>query len=65
MTARRVGFTPTPRRRTCRSVILCSIPVIIVPRLEPQEMPWGERVAYLRDPEGTMVLTVQEPLPDS
>jgi len=28
--------------------------------VEPQETPWGERVAYLADPEGTMVLTIQD-----
>jgi lactoylglutathione lyase len=28
--------------------------------VEPQEMPWGERVAYLRDPEGTMLLVIQD-----
>ena len=27
---------------------------------EPALMPWGERVAYLRDPEGTMVLVIQD-----
>jgi uncharacterized glyoxalase superfamily protein PhnB len=26
----------------------------------PADMPWGERVAYLRDPEGTMILTIQD-----
>ncbi len=26
----------------------------------PGDMPWGERVAYLRDPEGTMILTIQD-----
>jgi uncharacterized glyoxalase superfamily protein PhnB len=26
----------------------------------PQDMPWGERVAYVRDPEGTMILTIQD-----
>jgi predicted enzyme related to lactoylglutathione lyase len=26
----------------------------------PQEMPWGERVAYLQDPDGTMLLTIQD-----
>lgn len=26
----------------------------------PQDTPWGERIAYLEDPEGTMLLTVQE-----
>ena len=30
--------------------------------VEAQQMPWGEGVAYLEDPEGTMVLTIQEPL---
>jgi lactoylglutathione lyase len=30
----------------------------------PADMPWGERVAYLRDPEGTMLLVIQdEPAP--
>ena len=26
----------------------------------PAEMPWGERVAYVRDPEGTMLLVIQD-----
>jgi len=26
--------------------------------LPPGDMPWGERVAYLRDPEGTMLLAI-------
>lgn len=26
---------------------------------EPERMPWGERVAWLRDPEGTMLLVIQ------
>jgi lactoylglutathione lyase len=30
---------------------------VVVP---PQDMPWGERVAYLRDPDGTMLLTIQD-----
>ncbi|MFG1922753.1 VOC family protein [Cryptosporangium sp. NPDC048952] len=25
----------------------------------PADMPWGERVAYLRDPAGTMLLVIQ------
>lgn len=25
----------------------------------PQEMPWGETVAYIQDPEGTMLLVIQ------
>jgi lactoylglutathione lyase len=28
--------------------------------VRPQVMPWGERVAYLRDPEGTMLLVIQD-----
>lgn len=28
--------------------------------VDPQDMPWGERVAYLRDPEGTMLLVIQD-----
>jgi lactoylglutathione lyase len=30
---------------------------VVVP---PADMPWGERVAYLRDPDGTMLLTIQD-----
>jgi catechol 2,3-dioxygenase-like lactoylglutathione lyase family enzyme len=29
---------------------------VVVP---PADMPWGERVAYLADPEGTMLLVIQ------
>ncbi|MCP3136432.1 VOC family protein [Pyxidicoccus xibeiensis] len=25
----------------------------------PRDMPWGERVAYVRDPEGTLLLVIQ------
>lgn len=28
--------------------------------VEPAEMPWGERVAYVRDPEGTMLLVIDD-----
>jgi catechol 2,3-dioxygenase-like lactoylglutathione lyase family enzyme len=28
--------------------------------VEPADMPWGERVAYVRDPEGTMLLVIQD-----
>lgn len=31
--------------------------IVVVP---PQDTPWGERVAYLRDPQGTMILTIQD-----
>lgn len=27
--------------------------------VEPAEMPWGETVAYVQDPEGTMLLVIQ------
>lgn len=30
---------------------------VVVP---PADTPWGERVAYLRDPEGTMLLVIQD-----
>ncbi|MPV36764.1 VOC family protein [Georgenia subflava] len=30
---------------------------VVVP---PADMPWGERVAYLRDPEGTMLLAIED-----
>jgi predicted enzyme related to lactoylglutathione lyase len=30
---------------------------VVVP---PADMPWGERVAYVRDPEGTMLLVIQD-----
>ncbi|WP_166878520.1 glyoxalase/bleomycin resistance/extradiol dioxygenase family protein [Salinibacterium sp. ZJ450] len=30
---------------------------VVVPAAE---MPWGERVAYVRDPEGTMLLVIQD-----
>jgi predicted enzyme related to lactoylglutathione lyase len=67
-------YGETPRPATGHAVDLC----VYVPDLdaavaaapaaggriavEPQQMPWGERVAYLEDPEGTMVLAIQEPL---
>ena len=27
--------------------------------MRPQAMPWGETVAYVQDPEGTMLLVIQ------
>ena len=58
----------TPRPASGHAVDLC----IYVPDLDgviaaaadsvavaPADMPWGERVAYLRDPEGTMLLVIQ------
>jgi lactoylglutathione lyase len=62
------GETPLPA--TGHAVDLC----VYVPDLaavavtagdavvvRPTETPWGERVAYLRDPEGTMLLVIQKP----
>jgi hypothetical protein len=28
--------------------------------LPPRAMPWGETVAYVQDPEGTMLLVIQD-----
>jgi catechol 2,3-dioxygenase-like lactoylglutathione lyase family enzyme len=62
------GETPLPA--TGHAVDLC----VYVPDLaavadtagdavvvRPTDTPWGERVAYLRDPEGTMLLVIQKP----
>lgn len=62
-------YGSTPRPATGHAVDLC----VYVPDLDavvtaagedvvlpPAGMPWGERVAYLRDPEGTMLLTIQD-----
>ena len=60
------GMTPLPS--TGHAVDLC----VYVPDLDavvaasgcvavaPAEMPWGERVAYVTDPEGTMILVIQD-----
>jgi uncharacterized glyoxalase superfamily protein PhnB len=61
------GETPLPA--TGHAVDLC----VYVPDLDgvvaaaadslvtpPADMPWGERIAYLRDPEGTMLLVIQD-----
>jgi len=61
------GETPLPA--TGHRVDLC----VYVPDLDvvvgaagdavvtpPADMPWGERVAFLRDPEGTMLLVIQD-----
>lgn len=60
------GATPLPS--TGHAVDLC----IYVPGLDavvaasgsvavpPADMPWGERVAYVTDPEGTMILVIQD-----
>jgi uncharacterized glyoxalase superfamily protein PhnB len=34
---------------------------VVVP---PADMPWGERVAWLRDPEGVMLLVIQAEGPE-
>jgi lactoylglutathione lyase len=62
-------YGQTPRPATGHAVDLC----LYVPDLEaltraatdavivpPADMPWGERIAYLRDPEGTMLLVIQD-----
>jgi lactoylglutathione lyase len=38
------------------AVVESAAAAVVVP---PADMPWGERVAYLRDPEGTMILAIQ------
>lgn len=38
-------------------VIASAGEAVVVP---PLDTPWGERVAYLRDPEGTMLLVIQD-----
>lgn len=61
-------YGATPRPATGHAVDLC----VYVPDLDdvvvraagdvvvpPVGTPWGERVTYLRDPEGTMVLVIQ------
>jgi lactoylglutathione lyase len=61
-------YGETPRPATGHAVDLC----VYVPDLDavvaaagdavvaPADMPWGERIAYLRDPEGTMLLVIQD-----
>jgi catechol 2,3-dioxygenase-like lactoylglutathione lyase family enzyme len=39
------------------AVITASGDSVVVP---PDDTPWGERVAYVRDPEGTMLLVIQD-----
>lgn len=62
-------YGETPRPATGHAVDLCvyvpdlaavveaATDAVVVP---PADMPWGERVAYLRDPEGTMLLVIQD-----
>jgi lactoylglutathione lyase len=62
-------YGDTPRPATGHAVDLC----VYVPDLAavvekaaadvlvpPADMPWGERVTYLKDPEGTMLLIIQD-----
>lgn len=62
-------YGQTPRPASGHAVDVC----LYVPDLEAVlvrgaadvtvpavDMPWGERVAYLRDPEGTMLLVIQD-----
>ena len=63
------GDTPLPA--TGHAVDLClyveDLPAVVeaarrsggMVAVEPQVMPWGETVAYVRDPEGTMLLLVR------
>ena len=64
-------YGDTPRPATGHPVDLCvyveDLPAALeaarragaaVP-VDAQEMPWGETVAYVRDPEGTMLLVVR------
>jgi uncharacterized glyoxalase superfamily protein PhnB len=68
------GTTPamygrTPRPATGHAVDICVYvedldrvvaaagSAVVVP---PADMPWGERLAYLRDPEGTMLLVIED-----
>ncbi|TFC60040.1 hypothetical protein [Cryobacterium sp. TMB1-7] len=39
------------------AVVEAAAAAVVVP---PADMPWGERVAYLRDPEGTMLLVIRD-----
>ncbi|WP_150307398.1 VOC family protein [Planctomonas psychrotolerans] len=32
--------------------------------VEPSAMPWGETIAYMQDPEGTMLLVIQDDADD-
>ena len=66
-------YGATPRPATGHAVDVClyvdDLPAVVsaareagaqVP-LQPAPMPWGETVAYVRDPEGTMLLVIQAP----
>ncbi|POH70235.1 bleomycin resistance protein [Cryobacterium zongtaii] len=62
-------YGETPRPATGHAVDLClyvpdlaavveaAADAVVVP---PADMPWGERVAYLLDPEGIMLLVIQD-----
>lgn len=62
-------YGQTPRPATGHAIDLClyapdldvvvraAADAVVVP---PADMPWGERVAYLQDPEGTMLLVIQD-----
>jgi uncharacterized glyoxalase superfamily protein PhnB len=39
------------------AVVAAASESVVVP---PADMPWGERVAYVSDPEGTMLLVIQD-----
>jgi len=62
-------YSETPRPATGHAVDIClyvsdldavvavAADAVAVPATDT---PWGERVAYLRDPEGTMLLVIQD-----
>ena len=31
---------------------------------EPKDRPWGERIAYVQDPDGYPILVIQQPVPE-
>lgn len=66
------GTTPamygqTPRPATGHAVDVCvyvrDLDAVVAAAggavVPPADMPWGERLAYLRDPEGTMLLVIE------
>jgi lactoylglutathione lyase len=62
-------YGETPRPATGHAIDLCvyvpDLPAVVERAaadvvVAPADMPWGERIAYLRDPEGTMLLVIQD-----
>ncbi|MFC5042235.1 hypothetical protein [Ornithinimicrobium kibberense] len=44
---------------TCQTWTRSHRQPVVTSSFPPADMPWGERVAYLADPEGTMLLVIQ------